>query len=224
MPIGIMVSCFFVFIGGLIGTISKNIIPKKLIDKLPKYFGLCSIAMSIGLIVNLSNLAIVILSIIIGAVIGELLNLEGNLILVIKKIISSNKDNQIDLDILTTAVALFCFSGTGIFGALNEGFTGDSTILLTKSILDLFTAIIFATKCGYAISLLAIPEMVILLVCYFSAGIIMPFITPDALANFKACGGIITLAVGLKLLNVVKIEVVNILPALFVVILLSVLL
>ena len=59
-----------------------------------------------------------------------------------------------------------CASGTGIFGALNEGMTNDHSILLAKSILDLFTSVIFATSLGYLVGAIFIPQIIVLLALF----------------------------------------------------------
>ncbi len=83
---------------------------------------------------------------------------------------------------------LFCASGTGIFGALTEGMTGDPTILLTKSILDFFTAAIFASTLGYIITVIFIPQLIVFVILFFAATFIMALINPSMIADFTACG------------------------------------
>lgn len=70
------------------------------------------------------------------------------------------------INTLVTVIVLFCASGTGIYGSLDAGMTGDSTILISKSILDFFTAAIFACNLGYVVSVIAIPQFLIFYVLF----------------------------------------------------------
>ncbi len=150
-------------------------IPKSILDELPGIFGLSAMAMGIALVVKLENLTPVILSIILGAIIGEILHLDFRLTNLISKLVeNAEHGHNKQTETLVTVIILFCFSGTGIFGVLNEGFTGDSSIMMTKSVLDFFTAIIFGATTGYLVALIAIPQFVINIVLFLSAGIIIP--------------------------------------------------
>ena len=116
-----------------------------------------------------------------------------------------------------TILVLFCVSGMGIFGSMQEGISGDPTILITKSILDLFTAVIFATDLGLSVMLIAIPQIVIQSTLFFAAVLLLPLITPSMQADFSACGGIIMMATGLRICGIKIFPIVNMLPALLLV-------
>ena len=219
MPQGVIINCMTVFIGGILGAFLKSHFPKKLSDALPNIFGLSAISMGIYLIIRLQSLAAVVLAIIVGTVLGELLGLEENLLSGLKKLEGKlpTDMNEEQLKIIISLIILFCFSGTGIFGTMNYAITGDISILYAKSVMDFFTAIIFGTTAGFLVGFIAIPQFAIGLLLFFGASYILPFTNDLMLSNFKACGGIITLAVGLKISNIKKTRVLNILPALILV-------
>lgn len=219
MPQGVIINCMTVFIGGILGAFLKSHFPKKLSDALPNIFGLSAIFMGIYLIIRLQSLAAVVLAIIVGTVLGELLGLEENLLSGLKKLEGKlpTDMNEEQLEIIISLIILFCFSGTGIFGTMNYAITGDISILYAKSVMDFFTAIIFGTTAGFLVGFIAIPQFAIGLLLFFGASYILPFTNDLMLSNFKVCGGIITLAVGLKISNIKKTRVLNILPALILV-------
>lgn len=219
MPQGVIINCMTVFIGGILGAFLKSHFPKKLSDALPNIFGLSAISMGIYLIIRLQSLAAVVLAIIVGTVLGELLGLEENLLSGLKKLEGKlpTDMNEEQLEIIISLIILFCFSGTGIFGTMNYAITGDISILYAKSVMDFFTAIIFGTTAGFLVGFIAIPQFAIGLLLFFGASYILPFTNDLMLSNFKVCGGIITLAVGLKISNIKKTRVLNILPALILV-------
>ncbi len=218
LPVGVTVNSLAIATGGLIGAFLGHKLPERVLKELPTIFGLSSLAMGITLIVQMKNLTAVILAIILGAIIGETLKLEFRLTNIISKLFKNEDkeaahDDNSKTEMFITIIVLFIFSSTGIFGVLNEGFTGDPTILYTKSILDFFTAITFGTTLGYIVAVVAIPQFIFNITIFLSAGFILPILTDSMLSDFRACGGIITMAVGLKLTKIKHFNVINILPA-----------
>ncbi|MDD9340384.1 MAG: DUF554 family protein, partial [Providencia heimbachae] len=118
----------------------------------------------------------------------------------------------------TALVILFCISGTGIIGALSEGMGNGYELLLIKSLLDIFTALIFGSILGFSIIFIAIPQLAIQAMLFYSAKLIMPFMNELSLGDFSACGGIIMVAVGLRIANIKTFAVVNFVPSLLLII------
>ena len=114
---------------------------------------------------------------------------------------------------LVTVIVLFCASGTGIYGSLDAGMTGDSTVLISKAILDLFTAAVFACNLGCVVSLVAMPQLFIFLTLFFGARSILPLITPDMIADFTACGGFLMVATGLRMAKIKEFPIADMIPA-----------
>lgn len=108
----------------------------------------------------------------------------------------------------------FCASGTNIFGAINEGMTGDFTILLSKAVMDIFAATIFAATLGRAMNLIVLPQFMILCACFYSAQFIIPLTTSAMLNDFIAVGGLLTFVLGLSIAQIKHISAVNLLPSL----------
>ena len=152
MPVGMITNVLALFIGGLLGGFLGKKISPELKTSLNNIFGFCAMAIGVTLIVKLSALSAVVLAVVLGTLLGEVLKLESRVDgLVCKAAPKLLKGKQVDEAFVNTfcAVAIiFCCSGTGWYGALTEGFTGDGSILLTKSILDFFTALIFAAVRG----------------------------------------------------------------------------
>ena len=116
-----------------------------------------------------------------------------------------------------TVIVLFCASGTGIYGSIVSGMTGDHSILLAKSILDLPTALIFACALGGVVSFIAVPQLLIFLIMFFLAGAIYPFCTPTMINDFKACGGVLLLATGFRMIKVKEFPIADMIPAMLLV-------
>lgn len=223
-PIGITANIAAVILGGLAGSLFKKILPRRVVEMLYMTFGFCALGIGVVSIVKMDSLTVVILSVIIGAVIGELCYIDSGIRRLIRFTMGkidrrqSQDDNTKQIELLCLAMAIICFSGTGIFGALSEGLDGDHSILLAKSVLDLFTIMVIATSTGWFVVLFSLPQAVVFFLCFFLANLIAPVLTASAIANFKAVGGILTVMVGYNMLagqvGLKKIRVLNVIPAL----------
>ncbi len=220
MPIGILTNGAAVCIGGIIGAGIGNRIPERIQKSLTNIFGLSAMLMGISLMTQIKSLSAVVLAMIVGTLIGEGLGLEDKLTSGLhhleRKLPNSGMSSE-KMNHLISMVVLFCFSGTGIFGAMNSALTGDHAILFAKAILDFFTAIIFGSTVGMMIAMIAVPQVLVQLVLFFAASPLMPLINDIMMSDFKACGGVITFAVGLKISGIKTYHVINMLPALLLV-------
>ena len=221
-PLGVVVNALSVFVGGAVGAMLGEKIPERLRINLTLIFGICSCSMGISTIVKMQTLPALVFAIIIGTAIGELIYLEKGIAWGARKFekpiaaVFPNKSlvgADEYMEKLIGIIVLFVASGTGIFGALQSGLTGDHTILITKSILDLFTAAIFAASLGYIVSVVAIPQFIVLFLLFLSAALIMPLTNASMLADFSACGGVLMFATGLRICGFKVFPIGNMLPA-----------
>lgn len=224
--LGPFVNAAAVVLGSAIGGFLGQNLHHRLRSNLPLVFGCCSLSLGVVMLVKVHSLPPVILAILTGATLGEVVGLEhaiqraGAAAKAFMGRLMGDKGLLSDADFgarFVPVLVLFCASGTGIFGAMNEGMTGDTTLLMVKSILDLFTAAIFAASLGYSLALLAIPQMLIQVALFYGAALVLPLTTPQLLGDFSACGGIIMLATGLRICGIATLAVANMLPALFLV-------
>lgn len=223
-PIGIAANAAAVLLGAVAGGLMKKFIAKNIIDTLFMIFPFCALSIGVVSLIKLNSITVVVISVILGCVVGELCHIDGGAEKLIRFSMrklekkTHDDDNDDKTAMLSLAMALVCFSGTGIFGALSEGLDGDHSVLLAKSVLDLFTLVVIAAKCGWFVGLFALPQVLIFTVCFFTAGLVSPALTDYAIANFKAVGGVLTMAIGYNILagqiKLKKIRVLNIIPAL----------
>ena len=214
MPIGVLCDAFAVALGGVIGAVAGNRMSDEFREKLNLIFGLCSMGSGISSIVLMKNMPAVVLAIILGTIIGVVTHLGQHNEKCVQKLAGlipgkGSTDNAL----LVTAIVLFCASGTGIYGAIVSGMSGDHSILLAKSILDLFTALIFACSLGPVTSLVAVVQLVIFLLLFACAKLIFPLTTPDMISDFKACGGLIMLATGFRIAKMKDFPIADMIPA-----------
>ncbi len=225
--IGPIINGAAIIVGGLIGASVGKTIPAHVREALPMTFGCAAIGIGVALITKIHTIPAVVLALLIGSLIGELLQLERGIEKLSLKLrlffdkpnakqplITSHEDF---IEKYVALVVLFCASGMGIFGALTEGISADPSLLIAKAFLDFFTAIIFAITLGYAVSLIAIPQFLIQAALFLLASVIQPLISDSMFADFSACGGIIMLATGFRICNIKLFPVANMLFALIIV-------
>lgn len=230
MPIGIIINCLSVLFGGIFGVVLGKYIPKRIKNELTLMFGLCSLAIGIMSVIGMQNMPVVVLSIVVGTAIGMWIGLgewiqKGARLL--GNFISKCFHNQSTMDeveytkTLVMIIVLFCASGTGIYGSLVEGMNGDPTILISKSILDFFTAAIFASQLGIVVSSVAIPQLIIFSSLFVISKWIMPYMSSAMIADFKACGGLLVIATGFRMMKVKEFPIADMIVSMIIVIPLS---
>lgn len=224
MPIGILVDALAVAFGGAAGALVKNRLTAVFKERLNLVFGLCSMAIGVQSIFLMVNMPAVIFAVIIGSAVGLSLQLGSHISRAaagmqrgISRLLPGGTQSGEDTGLLVTATVLFCASGTGIYGAVISGMTGDHSILIAKAILDLFTALIFACSLGAAVSVIALPQFAIFLVLYLGARFIYPLATPTMIDDFRACGGIIMLATGFRIAGIKAFPIADMLPSMILV-------
>lgn len=220
MVIGPFINASAVLVGGVIGALLSQRLPERIRVSMTSIFGLASLGIGILLVVKCANLPVMVLATLVGALIGEFCYLEKGINGAVAKAqtlfmrSAKKQPHESFIQNYVAIIVLFCASGTGIFGAMREGMTGDPSILIAKSFLDFFTAMIFACSLGLAVSAISVPMLLIQLSLATSAALILPLTTPAMMADFSAVGGLLLVATGLRICGIKMFAVVNMLPAL----------
>lgn len=225
--LGPWVNSAALIVGGAGGAFLQQRLPRRVREAMPLTCGLIAAGLGCVLMNRVHAVPALALAMLAGSLLGELFFLERGLEKAIgwakKRLGRRAPDGKDDpgaenfVARFVTLLVLFCASGMGIFGATHEGMTGDANILIAKAMLDLLTAAIFAAELGYAVMLIAIPQLLVQSLLYFSASLLVPLATPGMLADFSACGGVIMLATGLRICGIRVFPIVNLLPALLLV-------
>lgn len=227
MPIGIICSASSILVGGIIGAAVGQKLSDKFKANLTLVFSICAMGMGINSIGLMKYMPAVIFSCVAGTAIGMACHLgvwiEKGAQLMQRPIskIFRNQNKELSeeefLSALVTVIVLFCGSATGIYGSIDSGMTGDHVILISKAILDIFTALVFACNLGVVVSVIAIPQFIIFYILFLAARLIFPLTTPDMIADFKACGGFLLLATGFRMMKVREFPTADMLPAMVII-------
>ncbi|MBM7559718.1 DUF554 domain-containing protein [Marinitoga litoralis] len=206
-----IVNAFAVIIGSLLGLLAKKGIPERLKIILFYAVGLTTLGIGINMSMSANNFLIVLGSMALGGLIGELLDIEGFL----KRIGDNMKEGDFSTGFVMSSI-LFLVGPLTIIGSINAGLTNDGTLIYTKSLLDGISSTVLASIYGLGVmvssgSVLVVQGSIVLLASQLS------FLTNEIYLNdLVAVGGIMVLGIGLKILEIKDTKVGNFLPALFV--------
>lgn len=219
--LGTLVNGALIIIGTLIGKLLHRI-PEEMKKTVMYAIGLSVMVLGLQMGLKSQNFLIVILSLVIGAVIGELLRLEDKLNDLgqwLESKIGSRGKGSIS-EGFVTATLIFVIGAMAILGAMDSGLRGDHSVLYMKSIIDGFTSLILATTLGIGVLFSAVPVVLYEGTIALFATQINSFVPHALMSQFitemTSSGGIMIFAIGLNLTGMTKIKVANFLPGILV--------
>ncbi len=227
--IGTIINVVAIIVGGCIGIFGKKLISKKIQEALVKAVGLSvvfiGISGALAEIMSVENGKIstqgtlmMIISMAIGALIGELLDIEKQFEKFgewLKKISKSEKDDSF-INAFVTASYTVCIGAMAIVGAIQDGMQHDATILITKSLLDFIIVAMMTSTMGKGCIFSAVSVGILQGSVTVLSQFIAPFMTEAVLSNLSMIGSILIFCVGVNLIVPGKFKVANLLPAIFV--------
>lgn len=224
--LGVLVNTAAVLAGGTLGLLLKRGIPEKISDTLMKGIALCTICIGIAGVIKGENTLIMILSVVLGGLIGGLLNLDGLLNrfsqFLEKKVQGKQKKNggvSIAQGFISGSL-LFCVGAMTIVGSLNAGLSGDNEMLYAKSLLDLISSCVLAATLGAGVLFSAAFVLLFQGAIALAASFAAPYLADSVITEMTCAGSVLILGLGLNLLHITDIKVANYLPAVFLPILL----
>lgn len=226
MLVGTLVNTGAVIAGSLIGMLLGNILPERLRDTVMKGLGLCTIFIGVTGMLDGTNALITIISIAVGAVIGELLDLDGRLNRFADRLERKFKKDRTGGPSLAegfvTASLVFCVGAMTVVGALNDGLMGNHEMLFTKATLDFVSSMIFASSLGIGVMLSAAAVLVIQGSIACLASLVAPLLqqNPATIPEMTVVGSVLIVGLGMNLMGLSKLKVMNYVPAIFLPILL----
>jgi uncharacterized membrane protein YqgA involved in biofilm formation len=221
---GSIVNLVLILLGAIIGRFLHNI-PEKMKETVMYGIALAVTAIGIQMTFESTQILIVIISIVVGAVLGEWMNLDDKVNhlgrWLEKKMPASKKKGSSFSQGFVTATLIFVVGSMAIIGAIDSGLRNDHDVLVMKGIIDGFTAIILSSTLGIGVAFSAIPVFVYQSLITLFSSLISQFV-PDKLLSFfisemTATGGLMIVAIGLNLIGITKIRVANLTPGILVV-------
>lgn len=212
-----------VVITSLIGLLIGQRIPEKMNRAIMQGIGLVVITIGVSGAVNGVNTLVLILSMVIGIVIGEELDIHQRINLFIEKAtkrLSGDKDQSEFTQAFMTATMLFCIGSMAIVGSLESGLTGDNATLYTKSVIDGISAVLFSSSLGIGVLFASIPLLLYQGSLIIFAQLLAPILSDAVILEMTTVGSVLLIGMGLNMLDITDFKMMNFIPAIFLPILL----
>ena len=219
IPIGSIVNALAVIIGSLIGLGLGSFIPDRVRKSIFQVIGLFTLILGTKMALETNQVLLLLCSLVLGVLIGELLRIERVLDKVSRLIKEKEKStDKLFSEGLITAFLLYCVGSMTFVGAIEEGINNDKTLLYTKSLMDGVTSILLSSSLGIGVLVSALPLLLFQSILTWGAFYFEGYLQPDMITELSAVGGVLIMAISLNILKILKIKVSNLLPALLLVI------
>ena len=222
---GTFINAAAVVLGCLAGLLLPQM-PERIRSVIMQGLGLAILFLGISMGIKTGNFIFVIISLAAGGIIGGVLKLDmrldsaGERLKDAVKKMAPGKESTV-AEGFVTATLLFCVGAMAVLGAIDSGLRGDHTILYTKSLLDAISAMLLTTMLGFGVIFSAAAVFLYQGAIALSAKFITSFLSAAELdaviLEVSAVGGILIAGIGINMLQIKKINVVNMLPAIFII-------
>ena len=211
---GTIANSLAIVAGALVGTMLKMGIGEKYKTIVMNAMGLSIVLVGLQMALKSQNILVLILALTIGGLIGEFFNIDGLMNRFGELVTEKASDRFGDVGkAMVNASLVFCIGAMAIVGSIEEGLTGNASILYAKAMLDGIISIVFAASMGIgtALSLLVFLYQGSMTL---GAGLLENVVTKDMIAEISGTGGLLILAIGTNMLKMTDIKLANFLPAL----------
>lgn len=215
--LGTIVNSIAIIAGAFVGILLKKGIKEQYTKTIMDGMGLSVVVIGIMGAIKMDNLILVIASIVVGSIVGEMLDLDKrleNLGNNMEKRFGKGDSNFSKGFIMASLV--YCIGAMAILGALESGLAGNHETLYAKSVLDGISAIIFASTLGIGVAFSAVAVFVYQGAITILASSVKDLLTPIVITEMSAVGGILIMAIGVNILGIKKVKIANMLPAIFI--------
>lgn len=211
----VFINTLTVIIGSVIGMLLKKGIPEKYTGATMTAIGLFSIVIGLQGALGSQNLLVLLISTVLGVLTGTLLNIDGALNRLgqwVEDRFSKQGDGMVAKGFVT-ATLLFCVGSMTVVGSLQAGTTGDTTMLITKSTMDLFSSMMLAVTMGLGVFLASGSVLIIEGGLVLLATFLAPLLSDIMIAEMTAAGSLMIIGIGLNLAGITRLKVADYLPA-----------
>ncbi len=219
---GTLINAAAIIVGSIIGIGLHTKLPERIVKIVFQGIGLFTLFIGFYMGMKTNNLFLMILSIVTGGIIGEWINIDKYINRFGDKVkLKLKSKNSKFTEGLITAFLLFCMGSVTILGAIEEGLGGEPNLLLAKSVLDGVSSIALAAAMGFGVAFSVIPLLIYqggltLLAAYFG-----DYFASHIIDELTAVGGLMLIGLGLSILEIKQIKILNMLPALIVIVILA---
>jgi len=220
--IGTFINAAAVLVGGGLGTWLGQRLPSRIRDTVQDGLGLVTMLTGLQMALQTQNILITMGSLLVGGILGEWWRLDEGFSRIGDRLkaLTSRRWGSSGLGLFTegfvTASLVFCVGPMTVLGAIQDGLTGDYTLLAIKSMLDGFAALVFSSSMGIGVVFSVLTILLFQGAITLGAGAVQAILTDAMIAEMTAAGGVIIIGIALLLLDVKRIRIASFLPALVV--------
>ena len=214
--LGVLINVLTVIIGSGVGLLFKKGIPPRVSQAAMVGLGACTLYIGISGSLCGENPLILIASVVLGAIMGTLINIDGAINRLARNVEEKFHTEGKKVSIaegLVSATLLFCVGSMTVTGSLQAGLTGDNSVLITKAMLDLVSAMMLASSLGIGVMLSSVAVFLIQGGLVLLAELIAPVLSPGAINEMTCAGSLLIIMIGTNLMGITKIKVADFLPA-----------
>lgn len=220
--LGTIVNVVAIILGSIFGILIKSRFPEKVNKIIFQVIGLFTITLGVTMAIKTSNFLLVAFSLIIGSVIGEIIDMEKYLEQLSEKLKNKLKNSSDKFsEGFITATLIYCIGPMAILGSIEEGLGNPPNLLFAKSVLDGVASIALASALGIGVMFSAVPLLLYQGGITLFANYVSNYLSDALIVELSAVGGILLLGLGMNIAEIKKFRVVNMLPSLLVVVILS---
>lgn len=214
--LGTVVNTAAIILGAAFGLFFKKGIPERVKRTIMQGLGLAVLLVGFSMSLQTKQILVVILSLVLGGLTGELLNIEGGLARLGKWLESKvgEEAGEVGKAFVTTSL-IYCVGAMAIMGSIEDGLNNNPQILFTKAALDGISAVVFASTMGIGVAFSSFPVFIYQGSITLLAALVKGALSPAAVAEMTATGGLLIVGIALNILNIKDIKVGNLLPSIF---------
>ncbi|NLY76566.1 MAG: DUF554 domain-containing protein [Tissierellia bacterium] len=215
--LGSIVNAVSIVLGSVLGILINKGIKEEYKKIVMDAVGLTVVIMGITSAIKSENLILVIISMVLGSIIGQAIGIQDKLDKLGNRLEERfGKEESNFSKGFVTASLVYCIGAMAIIGSLESGITGDHSTLFAKSVLDGITAVIFASTLGIGVAFSAASVLIYEGSISILASYLSNLMSDPAITEMSAVGGILITAIGLNVLGIKKVNAGNMLPAVFI--------
>lgn len=218
--IGTLINCAAIILGSAFGLLLRRGMKDSIAKTVMQGVGMSVILIGVTGAIETSNTLLVILSMVIGSVVGAWINIDEKMnqlgAWAQKKLTRSDDESDTFAKGFVTASLVYCVGAMAVVGALDSGIRGDHSTLIAKAALDGITAIIFSSSLGIGVMLSAVPVLIYQGAIALLGNAIAPLLSDVVVQEMSAVGGLLIMGIGVNMLLEKDIKVANLLPAILI--------
>ncbi|MDD6794018.1 MAG: DUF554 domain-containing protein [Clostridiaceae bacterium] len=214
-----IVNCLTIIIGCIVGLLIKGKLPEKIINTIMNGLALCTIYIGVSGALQCKNTIEMIVSVAVGGLIGELIDIDKGLNKFGQHIENKFKKDNGNISIsqgFVTSSLLFCVGAMALVGSLESGLQGKYDTLYAKSMLDGITSIIFTSTLGIGVAFSIVTVFLYQGTITLCAGFLPGILSTEVITSMSVVGSLLIIGLGLNLLKVTNIKIANLLPSVFI--------